>query len=223
KDSKWKFSTTPTMNVFFVGVVENFHFESFYQDIGGYAFHNAATEQYEYALAKLNTNDLARSMQKIKSTFEENVPNSAFEYTFLDQHLEELYHSEQRVARIFFVFAILTICIACLGLFGLAAYTAERRTKEIGIRKVLGATVASIVGLLSKDFLKLVIVAFAVATPIAWYLMQKWLQGFAYHIEVKWWIFVMAGITAIGIAILTVSFQSMRAALANPTNSLRNE
>jgi len=206
-----------------VGVVEDFHFESLYQDIGGYAFHNAATEQYEYTLTKLNTNDLASSMQKVKNTFEANIPNSAFEYIFLDEHVEELYRSEQKVARIFLVFAILTIFIACLGLFGLAAYTAERRTKEIGIRKVLGATVTGIVGLLSKDFLKLVFIAFLIASPIAWYLMQKWLQSFAYHTEIRWWIFALAGIVAISIALLTVSFQSMRAALTNPTKSLRNE
>lgn len=206
-----------------VGVVEDFHFESFHKPIGAYAFHNNPSEWLPYTLVKLNTSDLASSMQKVKSTFEQAIPNSAFEYTFIDQHLETLYRTEQKVARIFLVFAILTILIACLGLFGLTAYTAERRKKEIGIRKVLGASILNITQLLSIDFLKLVLFAFAIATPIAWYLMRKWLQDFAYHIELQWWMFMLAGGVASIIALLTMSAQSVKAALTNPIESLRSE
>jgi len=206
-----------------VGVVEDFHFESFHKTIGAYAFHNNSSEWQAYTLVKLNTNDLASSMQKIKSAFEQSIPNSAFEYTFNDQHLETLYRTEQKEARIFLVFAILTILIACLGLFGLTAYTAERRRKEIGIRKVLGASVLNITQLLSVDFLKLVLFAFVLAIPIAWYLLRQWLQDFAYHIDLQWWMFVVAGGIASIIALLTMSAQSVKAALTNPIEALRNE
>ncbi|MEM6698279.1 MAG: FtsX-like permease family protein, partial [Bacteroidota bacterium] len=206
-----------------VGVVEDFHFESFHKEIGAYAFHNNPSEWQTYTLVKLNTNDLASSMQEMKSAFEQSIPNSAFEYTFIDQYLETLYRTEQKVARIFFIFAVLTILIACLGLFGLTAYTAERRKKEIGIRKVLGASVLNITQLLSIDFLKLVFVAFLLATPIAWYLMRKWLQDFAYHIDLQWWMFILAGGIASIIALLTMSAQSVKAALINPVESLRSE
>ena len=118
---------------------------------------------------------------------------------------------------------MLTILISCLGLFGLAAFTAEQRTKEIGVRKVLGASVVSIVTLLSKDFLKLVLIAIVLASPIAWYAMTKWLQDFAYKIDIEWWVFALAGLLAVSIALLTVSFQSVKAALMNPVNSLRSE
>ena len=121
------------------------------------------------------------------------------------------------------LFSGLTVLIACLGLFGLAAYTAEQRTKEIGVRKVLGASVTSIVALLSKDFLKLVLIAIVLATPLAWYAMSRWLQDFAYKIEIEWWVFALAGLLAVGIALLTVSFQSVKAALMNPVKSLRSE
>ena len=128
-----------------------------------------------------------------------------------------------RTGRILILFAGLTIFIACLGLFGLAAFTAEARTKEIGVRKVLGASVASILTLLSKDFLKLVLIAIVIASPIAWYIMTWWLQDFAYKITIEWWVFALAGLLAVGIALLTVSFQSVKAALMNPVKSLRSE
>ncbi|MEM9886650.1 MAG: FtsX-like permease family protein [Bacteroidota bacterium] len=161
-------------------------------------------------------------MQKIKATFEQSVPNSAFEYTFIDENLESLYRAKQRVTRIFMVFVILTIFIACLGLFGLTAYTAERRKKEIGIRKVLGASILDITQLLSVDFLKLLFVSFLIATPIAWYAMHQWLQNFAYHTSMKWWMFALAGGAATLIALFTMSFQSIKAALVNPIGALRS-
>ncbi len=205
------------------GVVEDFHFQSFRQPIGGYILHNNPSEWRAYTLVKLKTDNLAQSMRQLRSVFERTVPNSAFDFTFLDQHLETLYRSEQKVARIFLVFAILTIVIACLGLFGLAAYTAERRTKEIGIRKVLGASVLNLFGVLSIDFIKLIVIALLIATPLAWYFMQNWLKDFAYHVDVPWWSFPVAGLMVIVIALLTVSFHSIRSAIANPVDALRNE
>jgi putative ABC transport system permease protein len=141
----------------------------------------------------------------------------------MDDAFAKMYKSEQRVSTIAGIFALLSILISCLGLFGLAAYTTERRTKEIGIRKVLGASVAGITGLLAKDFLKLVLISIVIASPVAWYFMQKWLSNFVYRINMQWWMFVLAGIAAIAIAFLTVSYQSIKAALMNPVRSLRKE
>lgn len=146
-----------------------------------------------------------------------------FSYRFLDQDFDQMYRSEQRIGRIAITFAILAILIACLGLFGLATYMAEQRTREIGIRKVLGASVNTLVSLLSGDFLKLVIGSFCLAVPVAGWAMNKWLQDFAYRTNISWWIFLLAGITALLIALVTVSFQAIRAALANPVKSLRAE
>jgi putative ABC transport system permease protein len=141
----------------------------------------------------------------------------------MDADFDATYRSEQRVGTIFFVFTTLAIVIACLGIFGLAAYSAEQRSKEIGIRKVLGATVPSIVGMLSRDFIKLVFIAILIASPLAWFSMQKWLQSFAYRIDLHWWILAIGGSTALLIALLTVSFQAIKAAVANPVHSLKTE
>ena len=151
------------------------------------------------------------------------APGQPFSYAFLEDSFDAMYRAEQRIGTIALTFACLAIFIACLGLFGLAAFTAEQRTKEIGVRKVLGASVGSIVALLSKDFLKLVLIAIVIASPIAWYAMNRWLQDFAYKITIEWWVFALAGLLAVGIALLTVSFQSIRAALMNPVKSLRSE
>ncbi len=206
-----------------VGVTEDFHFGSLHNKIGYYAFHNHNSEWLQYLLIKLKTNDLQNAMRELKSSFERVAPTTAFEYTFLDETLDRLYRTEQRLAKVVFIFAGLAILIACLGLFALAAFATERRTKEIGIRKVLGASTSNIIGLLSKDFLKLVIVAFVIAAPIAWYAMNQWLQDFAYRIDIQWWVFLVAGIAAVAIAFLTVSFQSLKAAMANPVGALKAE
>ena len=150
-------------------------------------------------------------------------PAHLFSYTFVDDHLNRLYASEDEVRTIFSVFSLLAIVIACLGLFGLSAFIAEQRTKEIGVRKVLGASVAGIVVLLSKDFLKLVGLAFVVAMPLVYLALRRWLEDFAYRIEISWWIFLMAGLIALLVALLTVSYQAIKAALANPVRSLRYE
>ena len=151
------------------------------------------------------------------------MPDTPFEYTFLDAEFDSLYRADVTIGQVFSVFTFLSLTVACLGLLGLAIYTAQRRTKEIGIRKVLGASIENVVTMLSKDFLKLVIVASIISFPIAWYAMDKWLQDFAYRTPVSWWIFSLAAGITLVIALVTISFQSIKAALTNPINSLRNE
>jgi putative ABC transport system permease protein len=206
-----------------VGVVEDFHFESLHQPIGAYAFHNANTENRPHLLVKLNTKDLRNTMAQLEEAFKRNLPTSAFDFTFLDDQLDQLYRTERTLAKVVLIFSALAILVACLGLFGLAAFAAERRTKEIGIRKVLGATVQGVVGLLAKDFLKPVLLAVLVASPMAWFGMKKWLDNFAYRVDLGWSVFVLAGLAALAIAFVTVSLQSVRAAVKNPVKSLRSE
>jgi putative ABC transport system permease protein len=163
-------------------------------------------------------------MSQVKTAWTTVAPSQQLEYSFMDADFNTTYRSEQRVGTICLVFTALAISIACLGIIGLAAYAAERRSKEIGIRKVLGATVPVIISMLSADFVKLVAVAIAVATPLAWFSMQKkWLQEFAYRAALPWWILAIGGLTAMAIALLSVSFQAVRAATANPVESLRSE
>jgi|APTNR8051073442_1049403.scaffolds.fasta_scaffold02854_2 putative ABC transport system permease protein len=210
-------------NAYIRGVTEDFHSESLHKPLGAYAFHDAKTEDRRFLLVKLNTQNLPETMRQIETVFKSSLPQSAFEYKFIDDYLDSLYRAEARTASVVFVFSLLSVLISCLGLFGLAAFAAEQRTKEIGIRRVLGASVAGITGLLSKDFLKLVVFAIAIASPLAYFLMDKWLADFAYRIEIQWWMFVVAGVGAVVIAFLTVGFQSVKAALANPVKSLRSE
>jgi putative ABC transport system permease protein len=146
-----------------------------------------------------------------------------FEYSFLDDDFNKMYTDDQRLARLFNVFAVVTILISCLGLLGLATYTAQVRTKEIGIRKVLGASIISITRLLAREFIVLVLLAFVIATPVAWFFMNKWLRDFVYRIHINGWIFLMTGLIAVAIALLTVGFQAIKAAVANPVKSLRTE
>lgn len=207
------------------GVVENFNFNSLKEDIGGYMYYksNNAPEGIRTLLVRYNTQNLSQFINQLQITFNDNLPNTAFDYQFVDKHVAQLYASEEKIANTATIFSVLAIFIACLGLFGLAAFTAEQRTKEIGVRKVLGATVLGITQLLSKDFLKLVLVAFVIAVPIAYWLMHKWLLDFVYRTEINWWVFALAGVSAILIALITVSFQAIKAAIANPIKSLRTE
>jgi putative ABC transport system permease protein len=167
--------------------------------------------------------DLPKTLAAIESKWKQMIPARPFSYTFLDDNFNKQYLNEDRFEKLFFNFAILAIFISCLGLLGLASYSTLQRTKEIGIRKVLGASVTGITSLLSKDFLKLVLIALVIASPIAWFGMHKWLQGFAYRIDIGFWVFLLAGVLAISIALLTVSFQAIKAAVANPVKSLRSE
>jgi len=205
-----------------VGVVKDFNFESLRDRISPlalvYAPDNGAIS------VRIHTSDLSGLISKIESKWKELSPNQQFAYSFMDQDFDATYRTEQRVGTLFISFSTLAIVIACLGLFGLAAYAAEQRTKEIGIRKVLGASVSGIVGMLSKDFIKLVLISILIASPLAWWFMNKWfLQDFAYRESIQWWIIAIAGAISILIAFVTISFQSIKAALTNPVKSLRSE
>ncbi len=204
-----------------IGVVKNFNFASLRQNVGALAF-RLGTNSWVTAF-RIATNDVAGTIGLIEAKFNELAPGMPFNYEFLDEAFDNMYRQEQRVGQVALTFAILAILIACLGLFGLATYIAEQRTKEIGIRKVLGASVANIVRLLSKDFLKLVLIAFVIGSPVAWWAMHSWLEDFAYRVPIGAWIFLATGGAALGIALLTVAFKAVRAALANPVNSLRTE
>ena len=204
-----------------VGVMKDYHHQSLQQSIGPIVFQPAYNE-YFFAL-KLTTGQVQANVARLATLYRRYFPGNPFEYYFADEKYNQQYQTEQQYGLIFTTAASLAILIACLGLFGLAAFTAEQRTKEIGVRKVLGASVGSIVALLSKDFLKLVLIAIVIASPIAWYAMNRWLQDFAYKVAIEWWVFAGAGLLAVGIALLTVSFQSVKAALMNPVKSLRSE
>ncbi|MEM1257244.1 MAG: ABC transporter permease [Bacteroidota bacterium] len=205
------------------GVVNDFNFTSLHQPIGAYAFHNHTNDGKNYVLVRIASQNLTNTLAQLKSAFLKVAPDLDFNYSFLDQNLEQLYRREQRTARLSVMFSLLAIIIACLGLFGLAAFTAEQRKKEIGIRKVLGASVMAITQLLSKDFLKLVLMSLFIAFPLAFWAMSRWLEGFAYKINVGWEVFAISGVTAIFIALFTISFQAIAAAIANPVKSLRTE
>jgi putative ABC transport system permease protein len=175
-----------------------------------------------FAKIKPHTNlpTLLNSMESIYKKYDKDSP---FNYTFMDDSFNAQYKAEDRLASIFSIFTIITIVLAAMGLFGLAAFSIEQRTKEIGIRKILGASLSSISALLSKDFLKLVLLSILIASPVAWWVMRNWLQNFAYRINIEWWMFASAGLLAIIIAIITVSYHALKAAIANPVDSLRSE
>jgi putative ABC transport system permease protein len=206
------------------GVVKDFNFESLHNPIQPYGF-TAQTfgNRYGYLIASLNTTNYAAIIKKVQQVWKKLNPTVPFNYSFLDQDFQQNYESEQRTSGIVSSFTIIAILIACLGLFGLSAFSAEQRTKEIGIRKVLGASVSQVTILLSKNFLGLVVIAIFIASPLAWWIMNKWLQEFAYRVHVSWWMFAFSGLAAILIALLTISFQSIKAAVANPVKSLRTE
>ena len=204
-----------------IGVFRDFNWSSAHEKQQSIAFIHTK-EGWRISL-RLATTDYPTAIAEIKNVYNRLFPGNVFNYTFVDETFDQQYKNDQRFARLFGIAAAMAIFIACLGLFGLAAFTAQQRTKEIGMRKVLGASVGNIVGLLSKDFLKLVIVGFVVAVPVAWYSMTQWLENFAYKIDIGPGIFLFAGLIAIVIALATVSWQSLRAAWANPVESLRNE
>jgi putative ABC transport system permease protein len=207
-----------------IGVFNNFNFESLHQKIVPLVL-----------LVPRNANNFGRisikvagagtttALAHIEKAWKNFLPSTPYQYTFLDENFAQLYKAEERQKTLFTTFAFIAIFIACLGLFGLSAFAISQRVKEIGIRKVLGANVTTIVALLSKDFLKLVGFSAIIAFPVAWFAMNKWLQDFAYRIDMPWWVFIAAGIVAAIIALLTISFQAIKAAVANPVKSLRTE
>ncbi|MGZ3811435.1 MAG: ABC transporter permease [Mucilaginibacter sp.] len=204
-----------------IGVVKDFHYKSLHEKIGAMIIANGGITGTVYMKSSPgNTQAAIAAAQKVMAKF---APNDPFEYHFLDDTYDSLYHSEQQSSVLIALFAGIAILVSALGLLGLAAFAAEQKVKEIGIRKVLGASIQNIVSLLSVDFLKMVVIASIIAFPIAWWAMNKWLQDFAYRISLSWWIFVIAAIIALVIALVTVSLQAIKAAVANPVNSLRSE
>ena len=205
-----------------VGVVKDFHTDSLHNPLESVLI-NYDPDDYSYIAVRLSPENIPRTMELLGKKWKELDPTGMFDYTFLDASLIALYRTEERLGKIFTYFSILAIFIACLGLFGLASFTAEQKTKEIGIRKVLGAPVSGIVLLLSKEFTKWVIAANVLAWPIAYFVMSKWLQNFAYRTPIGFWSFILAAAMAIMIALITIFYQSLRAALANPVKSIRYE
>jgi putative ABC transport system permease protein len=204
-----------------IGVVKDFNFSSLRDNITPVVmFFNDDKGALSIKTESKNTAALITQVQQVWNRF---APNQHFAYSFMDQDFDAAYRTEQRTGKLFLTFTTLAVIIACLGLFSLAAYAAEQRNKEIGIRKVMGASVSAITNMLSKDFIKLVIVSFVIAAPLAWLAMYYWLQGFAYRQNVQWWVIAVSGIGAVAIAFITISFQSIKAAMANPVDSLRSE
>ncbi len=206
-----------------VGVISDFNISSLHAAIEPLIITPFSRYQGQASIKLAAGEGLASTLKSIKASWEQNFPEHIYEFHFLDKTLERLYETESRLYSLFKIFALLAILISCLGLWGLATFAALQRTKEIGIRKVLGASLSQLIVLLSKEFLLLVVIALFLAVPIAWYGMNKWLQNFAYSVDIQWWIFAISGITVILIAFLTVSFQSVKAALTNPVKSLRSE
>lgn len=209
------------INYTIIGVVKNFNFETLHQNIGPLSFF--LSSRGDEGSFKVSTTNIPPLLAQVEAAWKTMAPGMPFSYRFLDEAFGHMYQSEERVGKIALVFSVLAILIACLGLFGLASFIAEQRTKEIGIRKVLGASVRGIVLLLSRDFIILVVVAFVIAAPLAWWTMGSWLKDFVDRISIGAWVFGLAGLIALLIAVGTVSFQAIRAAIMNPVKSLKTE
>jgi putative ABC transport system permease protein len=214
--------STKAMNKYkIIGIMKDFNFKSLRENITPILFN--LSEDRGALNIRITSTNIPSLMARVENKWREFSPNRQFSYSFMDQEFDTLYRLEQRMGGVFISFTFLAITIACLGLFGLAAYAAEQRTREIGIRKVLGAGVSTIVNLLSGDFIKLVFIAIAIATPLAWWAMHGWLQGFAYRQNIQWWVPAVAALLATFIAIGTISFHSIKAALRSPVESLKSE
>jgi putative ABC transport system permease protein len=204
-----------------IGVVKDFNFNSMHDKVGPLIIE--LSENYGRIAMRINTQNIPALIKEVENKWNSMGPGQPFSYSFLDADFNKIYDAEQRTGKLFITFAIFAIFIACLGLFGLVTYAAEQRIKEIGVRKVLGASVGELVAMISKDFIKLVLIASLIAFPIAWWMMNKWLQSFAYRINISWMVFAVSGLLTIAIALITVSFQAIKAAMANPVKSLRTE
>ncbi len=212
-------SKTPVV----IGVVKNFNFRPFKEEVKPQMFHQFADYAPYKFFVRIKPGSPAPALAAMQKAWSSLVVDLPFKYNFLDESIDNFYKTERRWSSIIGWAGGISVFLACLGLFGLAALAAIRRTKEIGIRKVLGASLPGIVTLLSKDFLKLVVAALVIATPLAWYFMHQWLQDFAYRISIGWWVFIAAGALAIIVAFVTIGFQAVRAGIANPVKSLRTE
>jgi len=219
-----QYGSNPAYFVDVVGVMKDFNYNSLHGEVKPFMFiYDNNPARFTNLIVAVKSNNYKSLLSSIGAIWHKDLPSTPFEYMFLDQEVQKQYEAEITMSQIINSFTIMAILISCLGLFGLAAFSAEQRSKEIGIRKVLGASVSGIISLLSMDFLKLVIISFIIATPIAWYGMSKWLQVFAYRVPITWWMFALAGIIALFIALFTVSFQAIKAAIANPVKSLKTE
>jgi len=205
-----------------IGVMKNYHFQPLNNKIEPLALY-VSPNHLNYMVIRLQAGDIPAAIDYVKSTWERVIPAYPFDYKFVDQDVDRMYEGYEILGKLLNYFTILAILIASLGLFGLASFTAEQRTKEIGVRKVLGASVGQLILLISREFTKWVLVANIIAWPLSYYMMNNWLQGFDYRIGLSWWIFISSGVLALIIAIITVSFQSVKAALANPVESLKYE
>jgi putative ABC transport system permease protein len=211
-----------TWNVYeVIGIVEDFNYESLRNNIGGVCL--TLGDSPEIVSVKLNTSDMAGTIKSITGIWHKFSVNQSIRYSFLDEEFAMMYADVQKMGKIFGIFTILAIIIACLGLFALSSYMIEKRAKEIGIRKVNGARIFEVISLLNADFIKWVMIAYIIATPVAWLGMHRWMENFAYNTGLSWWIFVLSGALALGIALITVSWQSWRAATRNPVEALRYE
>jgi putative ABC transport system permease protein len=208
-----------------VGVVKDFNFESLYNHIKPLAFSptNFFANKYNYAIVNIQTGNWASALAGLEKSWNTINPSTPFTFSFLDQDFARNYEKEQQTSGLVIFFMVIALVVACLGLFGLAAFSAEYRVKEIGVRKVLGASVGSVAALLSKEFIRLVILSILVALPLSFFVMQKWLQDFAYRIQISWWMFIVAGVFAIVIALITVSFHAIKAGMSNPAKSLQTQ
>jgi putative ABC transport system permease protein len=219
-----KFDPDPEFYSEIAGVMKDFNYNSLHDEIRPFMLAYSQNESmFSHLIVATDSKNYQALLQKIKAIWQKDFPAVPFEYTFLDDEVQKQYETEITLSRIINSFTLMAIIISCLGLFGLAAFSAEQRRKEIGVRKVLGASIFNLTTLLSSDFLKLVAIAIVIATPVAWWAMSKWLQSFAYRIDISWWMFAIAGLVAVLIALVTVSFQSIKAAIANPVKSLRSE
>jgi len=206
-----------------IGVVKDFHYEDLHLPLSPYAIKLSRDSMFNYIIVHARQGQTAQLLRSMETTWRTANPTEPFEYSFLDEDFQKNYKAEERLSAMIRFFTVMAILISCLGLFGLASFSAEQRTKEIGIRKVLGASITGIVVLLSKDFLKLVGIAVLIASPVAWYLMHRWLQDFAYRVPISWTVFLITFVIALFIALFTISFQAIRTALANPVKSLKTE
>jgi ABC-type antimicrobial peptide transport system permease subunit len=205
-----------------VGVVKDFNDRSFRNNLAPLVI-TQDVAMYNQVGIKLTTKNISSTMASVKQIFDKTFPDFVYEYKFLDDKIASFYKQENQLSALYKIFAAIAIFLSCLGLYGLASFMAVQRIKEVGIRKVLGASAGSIVYLFSKEFIILIAIAFAIATPIAWYYMHQWLQAYAYRISISWWLIAAGGLVAIIIAITTISFQAIKAAMANPVKSLRSE
>jgi putative ABC transport system permease protein len=206
-----------------IGVMEDYHQESLKQAIYPLLFLVNDTPTYSFAIASIDGQNLSQTLSDFETTWKAINSDTPFEYSFLDENVQKQYEEDRKVSMVISSFTIIAMIISCLGLYGLSTFMAERRFKEIGVRKVMGASVQQIVSMMSGEFMKLVCIAFVIAVPLSWYAINKWLEGFEYKTTVDASVFIIAGLSALLIALLTVSFESIRAASGNPVTALRNE